>query len=400
MMLTSLNQKKRLNVLGLNSGTSADGIDLAVVWFDRSGGKLRLKFSGGSTRKYRSSLRQDILHLADSERNSLEEMIRLDNRLGDFMGRTASNYIDRLKQEGVTINLVASHGQTIRHLPRKKRSGRFFGGGTLQVGSPAVLAQHTGRIVVSDFRQADISLGNEGAPITVSAMDRLFHSKEEPRLIVNIGGMSNYFYFPTGLKKRRVAAIDCGPGNSLSDILAEKLFGLKYDRGGRRALRGKISRRLMSLFQLENSSTAKTRSTGREAYGPIFAEKIIELGRSLELGDNDLIASAAELTVRSIVTAIRPVLSRDRKVTKLYLTGGGRKNMFYNRRLQRSLPEVELLHIDQLGVDGDLVEAAAYAVMGEAALRGEALRTDFSARGARAPWPVSGVITQPPAVCK
>lgn len=396
MSLLRLLRKKQLVVVGLNAGTSADGLDLAALAIDRRRGRYRITQMAGATRRHPTELRRAVLDIADSSATSLDQVILLDQALGQFYGRAASRFIGRLNRSGVEVDAVASHGQTVRHLPHAKSVAGFQVHGTLQLGSLEQIATHTGRIVIGNFRQADVALGNEGAPITTAAMERLFAPPKESRLIVNIGGMANFFYFPARRPAPAVAAADCGPGNSLSDLLAERLFRLPYDRGGLLARRGKVSQRLLSLLLAQPFFRNCAVSTGREAFGSSLVKKILLNARKLRLSRYDIIATAAELTPVSIANAVWPLVQRDRAVRKLYLTGGGAHNKFFTRRLSELLDGVTVNSIVSLGFDPDLVEASAYAVMGEAALRGETLPTRFGP-SKRPRWrPVPGQIIQPP----
>jgi len=396
MSLSRLIARKSLTVLGLNSGTSADSLDMAVVRFSASPRNPRIRFLGGAEKRLPAGLRQQILELADTRKIDLDELIYLDNLLGRFYGRAAAEYLRALEKSGVRVDLIASHGQTVRHLPQKvKRLGAAVRG-TMQLGSPEFVATLTDRPVVSDFRQADVALGNEGAPITVAAMQRLFASGADPALLVNIGGIANYFYFPAPRARMIPLAEDCGPGNCLSDILSESLYGRRFDRHGVRARRGVCSMRLLSLLLANPFFAGKSVSTGREQFGRHLADEMISFARRFSLPDEDLIATAIELTVTGIVRKVEPIIARDRRLSKLYLTGGGRHNIFLVDRLAQHLPELEICMIDDLGINGDYIEAAAYAVMGEACLRSRSTETRFTRGRRQMICPVAGRITQPP----
>ncbi len=393
MSLDKILRKKRLTVLGLNSGTSADGVDLALLGITSFGNKRTIKFLKGGRTAYPPAVRRKLLDLIDAKTISPDELIYLDSRLGQVFARAARSFLSRVPKS-LTVDLVASHGQTVRHLPAKvRRMGKMLGG-TMQLGSADFIAAATGKVVVSDFRQADIALGNEGAPITVSAMSELFASESESRLIVNIGGISNYFYFP--VKGGPVRASDCGPGNSLCDILSMKLYHERFDRNGRHARRGEISTAIVERLMSVGFFRSRLVSTGRESFGVAASEKMLTLARQRRLNNDDVMATVSELTVKSILRKVVPLLRRDKRLTKLYLTGGGRHNIFFVDRLRHYLPGFEVLSIDALGIDGDYVEAAAYAVMGEACLHSRALPTVFVAKGGQREWPVLGKITQPP----
>jgi anhydro-N-acetylmuramic acid kinase len=395
MILSRLLNKKRLTVLGLNSGTSADGLDLAVLRIERTGGRFRITQLAGSERRYPPNLRQAVLSLADAQTISPEDIIRVDQALGQFYGRAAASFVKRQERSGLHIDIIASHGQTVRHLPHKSRFVGYTVNGTLQLGAPEQIAAHTGRVIVADFRQADVALGNEGAPITTAAMQRLFSAPNESRLLVNIGGMSNFFFFPARKSPLAALSADCGPGNSLCDILTEQLFGVPYDRGGRLALSGLVSMRLLTLLLAEPFFQSGEASTGRETFGRELAERILSLARKLRLSKHDIIATTAELTVAAIANSVRPIVRRDRTIRSLFLTGGGVYNRFFARRLREQLDGLEVVSIKALGYDPGLVEASAYAVMGEATLRSEGLPTRNAGNTRGSHWAVLGRIVQP-----
>jgi anhydro-N-acetylmuramic acid kinase len=393
MSLAKLMQKPKLVVLGLNSGTSADGVDMAALEINRQKNSYTARFIRGKSASYPAKLRSNILDLADSPSTSLERIILVNNAIGEFFGSNAVSFVNLLSKKGVNVDIISSHGQTVRHIPAPiggERNSR----GTLQLGSLELISTLSGKITVGDFRQADIAMGNEGAPITVAAMQRLFQSNLESRLIVNIGGISNYFYFPKDNGNPQAA--DCGPGNSLCDILCSKLFKVKFDVKGKIAQTGKPSKRVLTLLMAGPFFTGKTISTGREVFGETMAERIINLGKKFAMSHQDVISTAAELTVTAIVHKMKPLIETDPGLSNLYLTGGGRKNRFFVKRLQQMLPNIKILNADQLGFNADFIESAAYAVMGEAAIRSEALRTSFNGKKPKGPNPVLGKIVQPP----
>jgi anhydro-N-acetylmuramic acid kinase len=227
-------------------------------------------------------------------------------------------------------------------------------------------------------------------------MARLFALPRHSQMIINIGGMSNFFYFPSGQSGKRTQAADCGPGNSLLDILSNELYGEKFDRNGRHALAGNVSRRLLSVLLAEPFFSGNDVSTGREAFGDRLARKILSLGRKLKLTADDLLATTSELTVMAIVHRIGKLVAGDPGLTKLCLTGGGLRNRFLRRRLAEIFYDREVCSVSELGIPADLVEAAAYAVMGEACLRSESLPAVFGGSGRQKRQPVLGVLAQPP----
>ncbi len=370
-MINILRKKKNL-IIGLNSGTSADALDMALVACHRKGESCSTKFVCGKEKKYPQDLKDAILSICDSPKPSVDEIIYLNHILGKFYSKALKSYITNLKKKNLIVDAVASHGQTIRHLPKKVKRFGMNVNGTFQIGSAEHIAQLCNLPVVSDFRQADIVAGGEGAPITTGAMYQLFASSKDSKLIINIGGMSNYFYLPQKLSNKMMSAQDCGPGNVLSDLLMQKLYNKPYDKNGSIARSGSISQSLLSYFTAVLFGTKKEKSTGRELYGLKLAEKMVHQGKKLKLSSADMVATVIEFTAISIFYSIKRLIKSE-NIQKLYLTGGGRKNIFLVERLQQYLPTCQIENIDTEGIDGDFVEATAYAVMGEASLFGKAL---------------------------
>ena len=396
MKLERVIGRRTLTILGLNSGTSADSLDMAAVTVRRRGNGIHPSFVAGREKKLPPALRRAILDLSSAADVSLDQLVYLDNALGAFFGKSAAQYIAQLRQAGTIVHAVASHGQTVRHLPRPGRLGGVSVRGSLQLASLDRIAAATELTTVGDFRQADIASGGEGAPITGGAMMRLLGGRTRSRLIVNIGGMANYFYLPKAGSRLRPVAADCGPGNSLCDILASELFEKAYDRGGRLSRCGRLSQRLLSLLLAHPFYRSGRASTGREEFGLDTARRIIRIARGLRLRPEDIMRTAAELTTLSIASAVWPTVQRDGELSSLYLTGGGRRNRFFVDRLRHHLPDLEIRLIDELGVDGNLVEAAAFALLGEACLRSDPLAGRISRPAGKNSEPVLGRIVQPP----
>lgn len=366
-MIKRLINKQTLTVLGLNSGTSADALDCAVVRLRKRGNAVSTSYLAGMTYRLNPDIQDAILSIADDPAPSLETVMAMDVHVGNVFGKSARQALTRLSRNNIKPDLICSHGQTIRHLPNQITVGKKQYSATMQIGSAAILAEMTGKPVVSDIRQAAVGVGGEGAPITGGAT-RLLLGEKTSVCLVNIGGMSNYFYWPKKSKPTEVEVADCGPGNVLSDLLMRQLFDRLYDKNGAVARKGTRSERLLALLLANPFFNGKTVSTGRELFGQQTIEQMLAFGREFKLSNEDLVTTASELTVRSIVRKINRVLKKDPNLTKLYLTGGGRKNIFLMKRLQQLCPTLAVTKVDVLGVDGDYLEAAAYAVMGAAAI--------------------------------
>lgn len=387
-------------VVGLNSGTSADGVDMAALRVRGDNEKVEITFLSGRNNRYPKELRTAILKTINTKSITPEQLIALDNIVGKFFGTCARRFIREINKKGIKVDAVGSHGQTIRHLPIPIQTGAGSAHGSLQIASPEQIAFLTDLPVVSDFRQADIALGGEGAPITVAAMHQLYSHAEQPRLIVNIGGLANYFYFPAGSKMTDSQAADCGPGNSLIDSLTQILFDLPFDHSGHFASQGSVSRDLLKRLKrapfFSKGKRVMRKSTGKEEFGLAFARRIISAGKQSRIDPHNLLATVTELTVWGILRSIKPALTKSGEIRKLYLTGGGVRNNLIRRRLENELPEITVCSIDELGIPASLVEAAAFAVMADVALRGVAFPTRFGTKKAQQVMPVSGRISLPP----
>jgi len=367
-----LRPKNNPIVVGLNSGTSADGLDLAAIRIRLNLRKAFVQFLAGQTVAYPKGLKNRLQETAENEKAiPLEELIRLDRSLGCFYGDEAARFCRNLRRKKMKPEIIASHGHTIRHLPGGVKIRGKKESGSLQLGHPESIAQSTGLTTVADFRQNDIAAGGEGAPITCFAMWLLFNSNRESRLLVNIGGISNFFLLPRGKPAEKMEAADCGPGNSLIDIITRRYYSRKFDSGGKLAARGKISKRLLSMLLSDNFLKGKYGpSTGRERFGPKFAEKIIKAASRLRLDKTDILATTTELTAVSIAHRLKSKISRG-KLRQVYLFGGGAKNEFLVNRLKANLPGTDLTTVKKLDVEPDYLEAICYAIMGTMALRSD-----------------------------
>ncbi len=394
MILEKLAGRKNLTVIGMNAGTSADGLDLAAVRIRFLTGPFKVAFIQGKGWRYPAQLYQAVDRVVCGDNNSIEDMVRLDRILGNYYGRQAAGFCRQLKGQGAIVNLIASHGQTIRHLPGKIRIGRRMESGTVQLGHPETIAVGTNLPVIADFRQGDIAMGGEGAPITSLAMWHLFSSKSEGRLLVNIGGIANYFLFPKGRGPDEALAADCGPGNSLLDILSQRLCGQRFDWGGRIAAQGAISKRLLTILTADNFLKGKYGpSTGRERFGKLFVDKILKSAKRLGMSNEDILSTTTELTALTIATSIKPYLGKY-DLRLIYLFGGGAKNRYMIKRLKANLNGVDIFSIDELGYNPDYLEAVCYAVMGAMAVKGRSsILPHITGAGIKIP---AGRIIQPP----
>ena len=348
-------------VLGLMSGTSADGVDAALVDVRGTGHGLKITLKAFRTFPYPTAFRERLLQAMTS--GTVEDVCHLNAALGEWFARAA---LKVLKAAGVSprrVALIGTHGQTLHHLPKPRREP-VIGPvrSTLQLGSPAVIAERTGITTVADFRSRDMAAGGEGAPLTPYLHYLLFRHPSSARAIVNIGGISNLTYLPAGGSLQSVRAFDTGPGNMVVDGVVRHVTGgrRQFDRSGRLARAGKVDEGLLRrLLQHPFLRRRPPKSTGREEFGERFIDRFVMLGRLAGLSDADLVATATAFTARTIADAQKFL---PRRVAEVFVSGGGAQNPTLMRRLQETLGGTPVQTVEALGWDGRALEAVAFAV--------------------------------------
>ena len=330
-----------MRVAGIMSGTSLDGIDVAVI--DITGRKLEVV--AHSTTPYPQKVRDQILSVSNNTAHT-SLISRLNFQLAEL-------YAKAVRKCGVpldSIQLIGSHGQTIYH----ER------GNTLQIGDGSVLAERTGISVVSDFRPRDIAAGGKGAPLVPYVDYLLYKDKKLGRVALNIGGIANISAIPAAGKPEDVIAFDTGPGNMVIDqLVAIHTRGRqKYDRGGSLAKAGKVDAALIDrLLRRGFYREQPPKSTGREQYGREFIDELRETGLPLL----DLISTATAFTPAAVAAGIQRFVPFP--VQEIIVSGGGAHNVQMMAYLKAFLPQVKLRYSGEFGIDVDAKEAIAFAVL-------------------------------------
>ncbi|MGA8299089.1 MAG: anhydro-N-acetylmuramic acid kinase [Terriglobales bacterium] len=366
-------------VAGVMSGTSADGINVALVRIEEKKALPRPRPSRGQECPrhtitprhtllgheefpFPARVRRAVLASMNAEAASVADLARLNFLLGeiyaDAVARTALN--SRVKPE-----LVGCHGQTIYH---QGEAGSFLGrkvAVTWQIGEGAVVAARLGVPVVSDFRPADMAAGGKGAPLVPFLDYFLYRDARVGRIAQNIGGIANLTAIPAGASSRQVTAFDTGPGNMVIDGVMQALFERRYDRDGKIAAAGKVNENVVGrLLRAPFFRKRPPRTAGREEFGWEYVRQFLRLCSGL--AKSDVVATATALTARSIAGAIQHfVLPREKSYRELVVSGGGAKNRTLMTMLRRELApfEIELHHSDEFGVPAEAKEAVAFAVL-------------------------------------
>lgn len=357
-------------IVGLMSGTSADGIDAALVRFDTVGGRAQFTLEARHAAPFDASLHADVLDAAQATQVSPERLMRLDAALGEAYAVAVHALLAQAGVDAESIDAIGCHGQTVRHVPRHAGAGRAM---SFQIGSADVLAERTGCMVVSGFRGRDTAAGGEGAPLVPLVDFELFADPSESRVLINLGGMANLTHLPKGGERGDVLALDTGPGNAVIDALVRAASGgeARYDEGGARARRGRASKALLEELLTDPFFVLPPpRSTGREAFGDAYAAKVRTIGHGLGLEDDDLIATAVQLTAASIGLAIEQFVAPRGALDAAYLSGGGLMNPSLVAAIKRRLDPLSVRAIDDLGVPAAAKEALAFAYLAHRTLGG------------------------------
>ena len=352
----------RLKVIGLMSGTSADGVDAALVEIGSEGDRLTLRLIAWDTLAYPPGLRERILAVATG--GSTEEVCHLDAYLGELFAEAVARVAQRAGTELTDVHLIGSHGQTIHHLPAPRQEGSHAVRSSLQIGEPAVIAERTGVTTIADFRPRDLAAGGEGAPLTPIVHHALFAHPDRGRVILNLGGIANVTILPAGAPAAAVTGFDTGPGNVLLDefVRATGLSQRGYDEDGRLAAGGRVQPDLLNdLLQHPFVRRRPPKSTGREAFGPVFVEQFRGRLHSAGVSDPDGLATLAAFSIEAVVQNLRDFVFPQTALHELVVTGGGARNAFLMRRLAEALPECTVASSDDIGFPGRALEAVAFA---------------------------------------
>src|SRR5580704_1120668 len=355
-------------VLGLMSGTSADGIDVALARISGARPDLHAQILGHTSSKFPAPLQKEILRVAEQRPITAGELSQLNFRLGEVFADAALLACRKFRVSPKRIALIGSHGQTIFH---QGTPAPYFGrptASTLQIGEPSVIAARTGITTVGDFRPADIALGGQGAPLVPYADYLLYRHKKLGRVSLNLGGIANITVIPASAKPADVIAFDTGPANMLIDALVAHFSRdrQRFDKGGRLAMKGRdIAPLSATLLKEPYLYQPPPKSTGREYFGEGYLQKFLDLGRKYHAKPNDLIRAATWFTIVSVRLAIELFVLPKTKVHQLIVSGGGANNPLIYSILSEFYQHngIEVLKSSHFGIPIDAKEAFAFALL-------------------------------------
>jgi len=368
--LFSIAQKPTKMGIGLMSGTSLDGLDIALCYFAGSGLQTQFTLVKFITIPYQEAFKTEIQSVFANRAADLEKVCLLNAFIGNFHGELV---LQALAEWGISpddVDFIASHGQTIYHAPKRLHHQTGYPNATLQIGDGDHLAVKTGILTISDFRQKHIAAGGEGAPLALYG-DVLLGSKAgENRLLLNMGGIANLTFLPADSNYNNILCTDIGPGNTLIDAACRKYFELPYDKNSKIAYSGTVNEALLGKLLSHpffNEQAPKT--TGPELFSLNFVEKAQQQSDITSISSRDLVCTLSAFTAKSIVNFIEDNFKVDN--LKIFTSGGGAKNPYIVNYLKTALPNATVADTGVLGINPDAKEAILFALLGNEALCGE-----------------------------
>lgn len=370
-MFESISNKPERLIIGIMSGTSADGVDAALVRVRGSGEALSWRLLRHETLQYSVKVRDLILRCAEPGSGDAASICRLNALLGELFARAAIHVTTQAGIDLTTVDLIGSHGQTVQHLPQPLTITGIPVRSTLQIGEPAVIAERTGVTTVANFRARDVAAGGQGSPLVSYVDFILFRNRARGRLVINLGGVASLTAIPAGAGPERVIGFDTGPGNMVIDGLVSHLTGGReaFDQGGRYARKGSASEALLrKLMEHPYLQTPPPKSCGREEFGRPLLERILQENRSVP--PNDLIATATRFTAESIAGACRRFVMPQNVYEEAIVSGGGARNDYLLDEIRRAIPELTIKLSDEYGLPAATKEAIAIALLANESILG------------------------------
>lgn len=371
--LFSIAQKPERLCIGLMSGTSLDGLDIALCNFSGSGMQTSFKLINFTTIPYENQFKEQVKQVFAKRQADLQQVTLLNAFIGTYH---AQLILQALKDWGVKpseVEFIASHGQTIYHAPKHQHGQAGYGNATLQIGDGDHIAVKTGIITISDFRQKHIAAGGEGAPLALYGDVLLGSQPGENRILLNIGGIANLTYLPDDGDLSKVISTDIGPGNTLIDAACREYFGKPYDVDAAIAYTGTVNEALLdALLHHPFFNERLPKTTGPELFNLEYVANAQQATRDLNIAKADLVATLSAFTARTIVRFIAQNFPVDG--LKIFASGGGARNPFVMEQIRQALPKRTVGNTADIGINPDAKEAILFAALGNEAICGEPMR--------------------------
>jgi anhydro-N-acetylmuramic acid kinase len=361
--------KQQRTIIGLMSGTSFDGLDVALCRFEGSGVDTKVGVLHFTTKEYEAEFKEDLKSVFAKRNADLERITLLNAYIGTYYAELILQCLEEWNILVTDVDAIASHGQTIFHAPKRLHQIKKYGNATLQIGDADHIAVKTGIITLSDFRQKHIAAGGEGAPLALYGDYLLFGSPTENRIMLNVGGIANFTYLPAGYASGCFST-DVGPGNTLMDQFIQLHYpGKYYDKNAEVASAGKVNEALLKALLDDPFFTAPfPKTTGPELFSLAYLEKGIQASQQTSIGKEDEMATLAKFSAQAITAAIESAVSGVGKF-EIYISGGGMYNPLLVNYIETHF-NIKLKSTTDMGINPDAKEAVLFALLANEALAG------------------------------
>ncbi len=369
--LFHLSNSPSRRIIGLMSGPSLDGLDVALCRFEGHGKTTKAKVEKFETVPYDEAFKEKMRTVFSLKTVDLQQLTLLNVYIAEQHATMVLQCLEKWDIEPKDVDLLASHGQTVYHAPRWFHGIEDMPNATLQLGDGDHLAVRTGITTVSDFRQKHLAAGGEGAPLALYGDYFMFSQPGEDRILLNIGGIANFTWLPGSGDTEKVFATDCGPGNTLLDTFARELFEVPFDRDALLARAGEVEQGLLENLLADSFfDLPLPKSTGPELFTRAWVQKAVDKRPKGHVNPYDLMATLTALSASTIAEAVRRVPRTSYKAG-LYLSGGGAHNPLLRAMLEALLPEWPMHLFEELGISGDAKEAVLFAALANETVAGE-----------------------------
>ncbi len=380
--LYQIAQKSSRKIIGLMSGTSLDGLDIAFCEISKSGENTKVNLLNFETIDYSEDIKIEIRKVFAKQNIDFQHLVLLNEWIGNLHAKMILEVLKKWNIKPHEVDLVASHGQTVFHAPKNLHQQQKFPNATLQIGDGDHIAVKTGIITLSDFRQKHLAAGGEGAPLAVYGDYFIFGKKGENRIMLNMGGIANFTYLPSTMNPEEVFVTDTGTGNTLIDAFVREFFPEKaYDKDAQISKQGTINKWL--LQELKNDeffSKPFPKTTGPELFSKEYVRKAQLKSKTEQISIHDLLATLTRFSAETIAEAINFAISNTKYSTQdfnIYMSGGGMHNPLLVEWLKELLP-CSFLKTNDLGISGDAKEAVLFAILANETVAGGT--SDFGTR--------------------
>jgi len=368
--LQKLFNKKSLKIIGLMSGTSCDGVDLALTEISGAGESTQIRTLFSFHQPYTRQQKHRLMEFVEGQESTLKEISQVNYYLAEIWAEAVADMLEKAGISSEHIDMIASHGHTFYHQPRPEHFIDREIRSTFQTGDPAALAQRTGIMTVGDFRTADVALGGQGAPLVPYVDWILFSRFKKNLLVLNIGGIANFTFIPANGKKEDVQAFDTGPGNMLIDQLMQRLYEEPLDMNGSIAARGNFSDKVFAYLKKIDQfpAVAPPKSTGREHYGKAFVILLLRKALRWRIPEPDILHTVTRYTSHTVKMAAEKFIGQP--IEEIIVGGGGSHNRFLMQSLADEFRQTVIKKSGEIGIDEDFKEAVCFAVLANELIRG------------------------------